>query len=126
MKNTSLNKDSLLLLLNRLQRQVRFWPRLFLLQHNRIVHLVILLSGAVVIIWILFVLLFTEPKVTSLSPSSPLPSHSLSTQTIDELELWIEERESERENELVVPAHVLEVGSGNVVASPSPSPSSSP
>lgn len=76
-------------------------PQLVMLHYNRVVHAAIYLLGLALGVAGILVVFFTAP---SRSPVVATPPLQVSDVTIEELELWLEEHQTERERELTLPA----------------------
>lgn len=89
----------------------RFWmqlPTWFLLEHPRVLQITILLLGLVVSAWVTIQFLLVEPTIhLSLEQTAV---KQLSTQTLDELELVIEERQQEFTQPLLEPTQEIFYG----------------
>lgn len=94
MKAPSSKKEIVKQIGQQLHRTILHLPRTLLLEHIRWLTVTLLIIGAGVSIWILISFLFFEPgKVVGDTPDTV----QLATGIIDELELYIEQRQQERQ-----------------------------
>jgi hypothetical protein len=80
----------------------RFWaevPYVLLIQRFMTVRLLLLVGALVIALWVLVALLFVKPALTA-APGGARPL-VLETDIIDGLEVWLEERQGERERTIV-------------------------
>lgn len=87
---------------------LRHLPTRLVLEHPRFLEALVLLLSLAVSAWLAVRFLLLEP------PASPLPPEAavgqLSTDTLDELELYIESRQQEYEQPIVLPGATIFYG----------------
>ncbi|MEX1112139.1 MAG: hypothetical protein WEC84_01640 [Candidatus Andersenbacteria bacterium] len=100
-----LNKQTLVWLGSYIKRTVKRLPEQLLLQHNRWVEGSILAVFIVASLWIIFSFLFLVPGEEITGPRKT----ELSIPAINELELWLEDRQTAYERTPSFPSRVINV-----------------
>src|SRR5688500_2529502 len=88
-------------LLHNLWIDSRLLPSRILVKHARAIEMIILLMGFALGFYAIVTLLFVEPYVPTTITADTTPT--LDADALDQLELWMEERQTATENPLVIP-----------------------